>query len=88
MTNTAGDIAYDIAEFYINAPPTTGNGALFVSNPLLLGAIEEMSINSTFTGTVPEQAYFLNLSDWTYNGPTIDYKLYMLVNEVYYLVTD
>lgn len=86
VTNSFGQIAYDVYEFYLNSPPTVGVSVVsLVSNT---SVYTNTSWPYYVNGTAPFSKYEITMTNWSFNGMSQAFKLYMKVESVYYLVSD
>ncbi len=73
VTNSIGEIAYDIYEFFQNAPP----------DQLALGAnttFEKFGAISVGNGTTGDTIWRLNVTNWQ-DPDYINYKVFMIVDQ-------
>jgi len=80
VTNSAGDIAYDIYEFYLNDPPVVGTLTSTVTG------------GSGASGTALTSLYHLKLSDWYDSSDDfsqqLEFSVRLMVDSVPYTLTD
>ena len=80
VTNSLGEIAYDIYEFFQNAPPD------YVS----YGGSTTLTLfgdQGNGNGTAGDTIYLMNLTNW-YDSDYINFRAFMIINQVYYTLTD